>query len=792
MTTRPTHDTTPEDASLSRWMIDVEQFIDELIGSEAIPPAPAELTLESDKNSVKIKFRAVNEVGVSEYQIFRSSEKNFSSAQSELIATVPQAVEPATTTIVFSDAEAIDKQFYFVRAVKGRRIPKIVGPVIGFGSSISGEQLGEGEGLLGIQGTPGSILFINDDQNIDEDNENLFWDQQRKRVVLGPDVDLSWGAVHRSPDLILTRDGADILAQVRKENNQKFRVYETFDSGVEERYVEITGLGASGTAEVMTDTVAGAVNRALTIGTRDPGILNLATDNVARWRVLVNGNLEPLTDALYDIAAPGSQVRDFYLGESFIQSDPEHSHVVGGALLDHAQFRQTGLFLSGGGSTFSTLLLMDGSLVGADGDTDFLSGTTLRSSMITQGNSETLSTVSQLRLEEPNIILGAGDNILRAATLHIVGEPTEGDENFSMLVSTGLSRLRDLDLEGDEELLTGEFGNDISGRLTTVGRNINAGGPEGGAPGVIELISADGTSCFIWCKNDGALTVGPDRPTGSTGSPTVPSEIGGVVVTTPSVKSYSFESPSPGAGTFFVSGFYDFDEDEAALDQGPPPGNTSVTHGQTDHPYGAHASLIAGGAGTASGGAGTVEIEVSGTSFTDAGVRTPSDTEILVADITTLSLNDYIQTIKKWIGPVTFTIQNSSGSTHTTFALNFNFGFARIEDFGGNNFNVDIFDFEGLPGANDSDFNVELLHHNDQGWTFAATGFVAGGTVLVDFAADYSTESDLDNGIPFAYQRIDIDTLINVSNQEGLLIRITAGANQSIKEMNLHISGLFT
>lgn len=344
---------------------------------------------------------------------------------------------------------------------------------------------------------------------------------------------------------------------------------------------------------------------------------------------------------------------------------------------------------------------------------------------------------------------------------------------------------------GDLTLPAEDKGNDVPGKLTSVQNNTSAGA-EGGAPGVIELFSADGTPCYIWCKNDGGLAIGTARPTGSTGSPTVPSEIGGVVVSTPSLKSYSFESPPGGPGTFFVSGFYDFDTDDANLDQGPPPGNTSVTHGNTDVPYGAHAAIVAGGAGTASGGAGTVEIEVSGTSITDAGVRTASDTEILVADVTTLVLNQYIETAKKWIGPVTFTLQNSSGSTHTAFTADFNFGFSRYEDFGANNFFIESWDFVGLAGANDGVFNIELLHHDDQNWTYAATGFVPGGTVLVDYRSDYTPEADLDNTLPFSFQRTGIDTLILAESGEGLLMRITTGANNSVVFLDLHVAGLFT
>ena len=63
----------------------------------------------------------------------------------------------------------------------------------------------------------------------------------------------------------------------------------------------------------------------------------------------------------------------------------------------------------------------------------------------------------------------------------------------------------------------------------------------------------------------------------------------------------------------------------------------------------------------------------------------------------------------------------------------------------------------------------------------------------MDMGVDYAPENDLTNATPFSFQRIDLNTLIKVvSDQEGLIIRVTTGSNNSIVEMDIHISGLFT
>lgn len=248
-------------------------------------------------------------------------------------------------------------------------------------------------------------------------------------------------------------------------------------------------------------------------------------------------------------------------------------------------------------------------------------------------------------------------------------------------------------------------------------------------------------------------------------------------------KSYSFSSQGIPAGTYYVAGYYNAPTTDANLSQL----SSTVTLGSANISYAAHAFLVAGGIGSASGGVGAVEIEVSGTSITDAGVRTGSDTEIIVADITTLATDQYLETSKKWLGQVTYTLQNASGSTQTTFSADFNYGFAKYEDFGNRDFTVTDFENVGLAGANDTGFNIRLLLHDENGWTYAATGFVPGGTVMLNMNTIHSTEQNLANGIEFAFKRAGLSQAVVGSGSEGLVVEITTGAANAIEIMSTHI-----
>jgi hypothetical protein len=256
-------------------------------------------------------------------------------------------------------------------------------------------------------------------------------------------------------------------------------------------------------------------------------------------------------------------------------------------------------------------------------------------------------------------------------------------------------------------------------------------------------------------------------------------------VSIPLNRSYTFTSQGIGSGTHYIGGFYEAPVTDANLTQAAP----TATFANANEGHASHAFIVASGAGAASGGTGTVEIEVSGVSITDGGVRTPADTEIVAVDITAMTANQYLETSKKWIGTVTWTLQNSSGSTHTTFNADVNFGIVKHEDFGNRNFTITDFETVGQANANDTTFNIQLLKHQFSGWTYHATAFSPGSStgILADMQVDYSTEAGIRNNFNFAYKRDNISEAVGGNNGEGCLIRVVTGAASSVQVMTSHI-----
>jgi len=241
----------------------------------------------------------------------------------------------------------------------------------------------------------------------------------------------------------------------------------------------------------------------------------------------------------------------------------------------------------------------------------------------------------------------------------------------------------------------------------------------------------------------------------------------------PSFKSYGFTATGLSLGTHWIAGFYEAPAAAGALDTA---GSTTQTLGSANGAYGAHAFLVAAAAGGAN-----VVITVSGTSITDAGVRTAGDSEVLTNDASGLNTDDYLETVKKWIGQITYTISGGPGT------LTFNYGFAKYEDWGNRNFKVTDFDAVGIAGANDSGFELELLLHSDAGWTYSAAAFVPGGTVITDMASEYVTEDQLINGDHFAFKRTGLTQEVLGSGTEGYVVKIVNGANNAIDQMDVHV-----
>ncbi len=244
------------------------------------------------------------------------------------------------------------------------------------------------------------------------------------------------------------------------------------------------------------------------------------------------------------------------------------------------------------------------------------------------------------------------------------------------------------------------------------------------------------------------------------------------------IEVFSFASPAGASGTFYSGGYYYAPAADANLTQA----STTVTWGTANAPYGSRSFVVAANAGTTD--AGTVSIVVSGTSITSAGVRTPGDSEIVVANITTMAANSYYQTTKKWLGTITYTLTGAGGAT--TYAADFNYGLAAYDSFDERGHTIKLIEIMGRAGANDTGFNIELLHHKSTGWTYSAAAFVPGTAAVASLVTDYATDNDLVTNERFKWEH-ELATAVAGTTGEGFLVRVTTTANKAVEFMDISI-----
>jgi len=250
----------------------------------------------------------------------------------------------------------------------------------------------------------------------------------------------------------------------------------------------------------------------------------------------------------------------------------------------------------------------------------------------------------------------------------------------------------------------------------------------------------------------------------------------------------SFKSPSASTGSFHAFGFYEAPAAEAVLTNA----SAAQTLGSANNAYSANVFIVAKEAGAASGGStGTAKITITGTSITTAGVRAAGDSEILVADVTALTTNQFVESAKMWIGQVTLTLATTGD--RTTFNASFNYGLASVVHFWERAVVINQFEATGRAGATDTGFNIQLLKHSSAGWTYSAAAFVPGGTAILDMNVDANTEKNITSGKRFHYHRKGMTTAINgIAGLEGVIVRITTGANNAVESMDMRIQYSFT
>jgi fibronectin-binding autotransporter adhesin len=137
---------------------------------------------------------------------------------------------------------------------------------------------------------------------------------------------------------------------------------------------------------------------------------------------------------------------------------------LGTGIVDYAQMHISGAFTSGGTSTVAAIIRSTGNLIGASGDTTNLAGHNFSAAITTQAVAETIGDVAQVIIDEPAIVNSTA-TITNASSLLITGAPTEGSNNYAILVDFGDVKVASGDLTVSAG--TGTITNTSSGAQTT-------------------------------------------------------------------------------------------------------------------------------------------------------------------------------------------------------------------------------------------------------------------------------------------------------------------------------------
>ena len=145
-------------------------------------------------------------------------------------------------------------------------------------------------------------------------------------------------------------------------------------------------------------------------------------------------------------------------GTSFQVNTPG-PHSIGTTTQNWERVRLGGNFTSGGGGPDkASLLSIDGALTGFSGDTNYLTHVIIQGSVTTQGATDTIAVVSTLRLEEPNITLGAGDSVTNSACLYVNAVSTIADNDYAIWVNAGGVRFDVSLIVGDSDITNTSVG----------------------------------------------------------------------------------------------------------------------------------------------------------------------------------------------------------------------------------------------------------------------------------------------------------------------------------------------
>lgn len=232
------------------------------------------------------------------------------------------------------------------------------------------------------------------------------------------------------------------------------------------------------------------------------------------------------------------------------------------------------------------------------------------------------------------------------------------------------------------------------------------------------------------------------------------------------IKSYTMSDVGTD-DTSYIGGFYEAPAAHTTLTIG---GTVTQTYGTANLCYAAYAFVVASAAS-----ANACVLTVSGKSIDDNGVTVVGDSEVVVANTSTSSTNAFYQTVKKWLGTITYTLTGAAG------AFTFNYGLAQYEHMGDRDFIITSFTCYGKSAANGTNYDIQLLHHEFTGWTYSAAAFVPGSTPVCSMLTDYGASSSIATGEYYSYTRTNLYEKVKGTIDEGMLVRVHETTNNAFR-----------
>lgn len=237
-----------------------------------------------------------------------------------------------------------------------------------------------------------------------------------------------------------------------------------------------------------------------------------------------------------------------------------------------------------------------------------------------------------------------------------------------------------------------------------------------------------------------------------------------------STKNWSFDTQV--AGIDYLGGFYDF----AASDNDFSP---SVNFGDVNRSSAAHFFIVTGAITV-----DEVQVTVTGTSITDFGVRTPSNSAVITIPSGT-PVNTYFETEEKWNGQIT--IETTAGTPILA-----NYGLAKYYEANRQNFTILSIDCVWIGEDTGTDSDIALLHHTVTGWTYNAGAPPTPPPAVVRRSVDNGSENGHIGGEQGSWERRDVNTFITGEEEfHGAIIEVTSQnggvANKSFHSLHVEI-----